>query len=324
LFRTALALLGSRPAAEDAVQEVFVGLAHAGGKLVEVNNLPAYLLSSVRRASAPRPFLHFVSGHFPPATLTQPHSHPCIALHGCLQGPVTLITPQGEVVLEAGIFYVIGPGQRHYWRNSGRHTAATLSLLLDTTNPGRWPAAAAVDACCRALEAKVRGFHRFSTASDDELRHSFWLAADHLTAEQPRDPSTLAGVMLALLGQVKERLCGTPTTPGVDADAAQGIRRLLVARVRDRLSLRQIAREVDMSPTRAKETFRQAFGCGIMTYFNQLKIWQAKRLLNDPALTVEQVSHQLGFSSPSYFTRAFLKNAGETPSAYRQSLESDA
>src|SRR5215468_4689562 len=53
----------------------------------------------------PRPFLHFVSGHFPPATLTQPHSHPCIAFHGCLQGPVTLIMPDGEATLEPGVFY---------------------------------------------------------------------------------------------------------------------------------------------------------------------------------------------------------------------------
>lgn len=269
----------------------------------------------------PPPFVHFVSGHFPPATLTQPHSHPCIALHGCLQGPVTLIMPDGETTLEAGIFYLIGPNQRHYWRNSGRHTAATISLLLDTANPGRWPAAAAVPACCDALAKSVRGFHRLSTATDDELRHTFWLAADHLTAEHPRDPATLAGALLSLLGQLKDRLCGLPSTPAGDSDAAQAIRRLLLARVRDRLSLRQIAREVDISPTRAKELFREAFGCGIMTYFNHLKIWQAKRLLNDRSLTIEQVSHQLGFSSPSYFTRAFLKHTGESPRAYRQGLD---
>jgi AraC-like DNA-binding protein len=269
----------------------------------------------------PRPFLHFVSGHFPPATLTQPHSHPCLALHGCLQGPVTLIMPDAEATLEAGVFYLIGPNQRHHWRNNGRQTAATLSMLIDKANVGRWPAAAGVEACCQALKKNVRGFHRISTAGDDELRRTFWLAADHLTSEQPRDPSTLAGALLTLLGQLKERLTGAPAAAAIETDAAQAIRRLLIVRVRDRLSLGQIAREVDMSPTRAKEAFRQAFGCGIMTYFNQLKIWQAKRLLNDPGLTVEQVSHRLGFSSPSYFTRAFLKHTGESPRAYRQGLE---
>ena len=79
----------------------------------------------------PRPFLHFASGHFPAATLTEPHSHPCIALHGCLQGPLTLCTSEGEMLLEAGVFYLIGSGLHHSWRNDGRHTAATLAVLLD-------------------------------------------------------------------------------------------------------------------------------------------------------------------------------------------------
>lgn len=164
----------------------------------------------------------------------------------------------------------------------------------------------------------MRGLHPFATAGDQELHHSFWLAADHLTAESPRESVSLAGVLLTWLGQIKERLAGVPRPTAVDVDTAQQIRRLLLARVCDRLSISQIARELDTSSTRAKQQFREAFGCGIMTYFNQLKIWQAKRLLNDTALTVEQVSEQLGFSSPSYFSRAFLKHSGETPTSYRQ------
>src|SRR5262245_52653798 len=77
----------------------------------------------------PRPFLRFTSGHFPPGTVTTPHSHRCLALHGCLHGPLVLVTDDGEESLDAGVFYVLAPGVRHSWRNSGRHTGATLGLL---------------------------------------------------------------------------------------------------------------------------------------------------------------------------------------------------
>lgn len=50
LFRAAWGLLNSREEAEDAVQEVFVGLARARGALMEIRNLDAYLFSSLRRA----------------------------------------------------------------------------------------------------------------------------------------------------------------------------------------------------------------------------------------------------------------------------------
>src|SRR5262245_44218357 len=51
LFRVAYALLRSRPDAEDAVQEVFVGLAQTRAALADVENLRAYLFTALRHAA---------------------------------------------------------------------------------------------------------------------------------------------------------------------------------------------------------------------------------------------------------------------------------
>ena len=265
----------------------------------------------------PRPFMQLASGHFPSGTQTSPHNHDCLALHGCLQGPLILCTSEGDVPLDAGMFCLIAPGISHCWRNEGQYSAATMGLLLDTTKTGGWPAGTGIKDCCAALDEHVRGVRQFNTANDPELHNSFWLASDFLTAERPRETLALTGVLLTLFAQIKERICTTQAIPNSGQDEAQSIRRLLLARVRDNLSINQIACEIGISPTSAKDFFRSAFGCGIMSYFNQLKIWQAKRLLNDATLTVEQVSVQLGFASPSYFSRVFQKFAGVTPKEYR-------
>jgi RNA polymerase sigma-70 factor (ECF subfamily) len=52
LLRVAQALLGSQADAEDAVQEVFVGLVRARKGLVYVKDLRGYLFASLRRAAA--------------------------------------------------------------------------------------------------------------------------------------------------------------------------------------------------------------------------------------------------------------------------------
>jgi RNA polymerase sigma-70 factor (ECF subfamily) len=50
LFRVAVTMLGTREDAEDAVQEVFVGLVRARQSLAEVVSLRAYLFTALRRA----------------------------------------------------------------------------------------------------------------------------------------------------------------------------------------------------------------------------------------------------------------------------------
>src|SRR5512138_1984662 len=50
LFRVAFTRLGSRPDAEDAVQEAFVGLVRARRSLARITNLRAYLFAALRHA----------------------------------------------------------------------------------------------------------------------------------------------------------------------------------------------------------------------------------------------------------------------------------
>jgi AraC-like DNA-binding protein len=267
----------------------------------------------------PKPFKRFVSGHFPSGTISQPHSHPCIALHGCLQGPLTLIAEGEHFELDSGAFYMLAPGVRHYWHNAGKQTAATISLLIETQRTGAWPAASGVMECCHKLETLVTSCHRFNVAQDTELHHSFWLAADHLTAESPREPTATCGALLTLLGQVAAGLSKVSSSAAsVPDDVAQQARLLLLSRVNDRLSINEVAATLGVSPTKVKDSFRKSFGCGIIAYHNQLKIWQSKRFLSERTLTIEQVSRKLGFSTPSYFSQVFLEHTGESPTAFRE------
>jgi AraC-like DNA-binding protein len=279
------------------------------------NNFFAYFCPT------PRPFPMFVCGHYPPGTVAPPHSHPYLALHGCMQGPLTLQTEVGDLHLNEGDFYMIPPGLRHNWRNDGSYTGAVMALLIDTNIPGLWPAGTGLDTCCRELARLVTGLHRFSVAGDAELQHSFWLAADHLTNEEACEPIVTTGVLLTLLGQIHGRLAVSTRAAPPPSDIAREIHRLLQNRVQHRLGIPQIAASVGVSPTRAKRAFHEAYGCGIMNYFNHLKILQAKRLLCDPSLTIEQISARLSFANPAYFSRVFTQHTGESPSTFRRSTD---
>jgi AraC-like DNA-binding protein len=267
--------------------------------------------------STPRPFVYLHSSHLPPGMVADWHSHPCVALHGCLQGPITLATPTEEQTFDGGVFFLLEPGLRHHWRNPGNRVAAHLSLLIDHRSPGNWPASSGVKDLCQQLVARVRRMPRFNAAHDPELKTTFWQLADYLMTDRPRQQAGITGLLLTLLGRMVELLGEVPAASAAP-DAAEEMRRLLMARVGDRLSVEEVAEAIGLGTTRAKQLFRQRHGCGIMAYFNQLKIWQAKRLLGSSSLTVEQVSRKLGFSSPSYFTRVFQRYTGEAPTEFRE------
>ncbi|QDT94631.1 AraC family transcriptional regulator [Gimesia aquarii] len=264
----------------------------------------------------PGPFARFTSGHFPPGTRTQKHNHSVIAMHGSLQGPMTLLTPEGGFELDSGDFCMIGPGVDHHWSNKGPHTASTIAFVVDLDRLGHWPEESGIADACHELQTLVKGVQRVSSAENPDLQHAFWRMADQLISEHPHRMLDVTSRLLVFLTLVLDHLAPVSKTSEQD-DLALQIRRLLLNRVNDRLTITEVAREVHVSPTLAKSAFRKTYGCGIMAYFNEIKIWQAKRMLGDPTMTVDQVSRKLGFSSPAYFTRTFRKLTGETPSSFR-------
>lgn len=63
--------------------------------------------------------------------------------------------------------------------------------------------------------------------------------------------------------------------------------------------------------------FSKKFGTTMVSYLNEIRINQAKKLLKDPLLTIRDIAYQVGFEDDKYFTRQFKKITGLTPSDYR-------
>lgn len=64
--------------------------------------------------------------------------------------------------------------------------------------------------------------------------------------------------------------------------------------------------------------FKEELGMTPIAYLNDLRINEAKHLLSTTTMTVGEISNITGFSSQSFFTQAFKRETGITPSSYRQ------
>ena len=85
-----------------------------------------------------------------------------------------------------------------------------------------------------------------------------------------------------------------------------------------KITLDDLASYCNVSKQQLIRYFKTAFHQTPIAYITEYKINHAKKLLfNQPQLTIGNISDELGYNNQYYFTRAFLKATGETPSHYR-------
>jgi AraC-like DNA-binding protein len=84
------------------------------------------------------------------------------------------------------------------------------------------------------------------------------------------------------------------------------------------LSLTIIAEETKVDPKIISETIAEQFDCNLKTYINRIRITEAKRLLKESELNINEVAYLVGFNSPGHFNRVFKIVSGYTPSEFKK------
>lgn len=86
----------------------------------------------------------------------------------------------------------------------------------------------------------------------------------------------------------------------------------------ERMSLKTLARLVDLSPFHFSRAFKQSFGMPPLRFYAHRRIERAKVLLLKYAMSGTEVGTELGFCESSAFSRSFRKVTGLTPTGFRR------
>ena len=71
-----------------------------------------------------------------------------------------------------------------------------------------------------------------------------------------------------------------------------------------------------MSSDHLRKLFEQAAGQTSLQYLTNLRMNEAKQLLQMRAFTIKEVARRCGYVDPYYFSRIFYQSCGLRPSAY--------
>ncbi|WP_226579585.1 helix-turn-helix domain-containing protein [Acuticoccus sediminis] len=171
-----------------------------------------------------------------------------------------------------------------------------------------------------ALDATIGACPMLATpavvACEPQLAELFAAVADEFAATRPARTQCLSAMATLIAARVAGGIA--PEIGG--GDGSPLLRRfeaLIEAHYRSHWRVADYAAALKVSTTHLSRVCRAETGAGASRVIELRLMKEARRLLAYSAHPVGRIAVDLGFVDPAYFTRAFTRSAGMTPSAFR-------
>lgn len=106
-------------------------------------------------------------------------------------------------------------------------------------------------------------------------------------------------------------------TPG--QEAVNKVINYLYNHIEQNITVKEMARISGFSIRRFRQLFKEIEEKTPKEYYDKMRIKKAVEMLNNTAMSIKEISSELGYSSPFHFSKAFKKAKGIAPSYYKES-----
>lgn len=241
-----------------------------------------------------------------------PHRHSFYQLLFVTNGYGTQIIDFEPYPLEPPVIYFLSPGQVHSWQSNSAplgyvllFTAdflllGSLDLLQLSFFHGETPQLQLTEPQAASLESLIQ-------AIQEEYK-----AAEFFRA------SVLSAYLNILLVKIQRLYVPTDLPGDVDSGLVRRFKQLVSELYLTERSISVYAERIGISASHLAKQVKAATGKTPGQIIRQAVILEAKRLLANTNLTVEQISLQLAFDDPAYFGRLFRRETDLSPGHFRQ------
>lgn len=104
-----------------------------------------------------------------------------------------------------------------------------------------------------------------------------------------------------------------------DAEQLQNIVNYFKENICRHLTIDEICKDNYVSYSKIKQLFRDNTNCGVLEYYNQMRINYAKQLIRNENMNISEIAETMGYNSIHYFSRQFKQISGMSPTEYSSS-----
>jgi AraC-like DNA-binding protein len=262
-------------------------------------------------------------GGLPPGA--HPHSHDFLVLTFHLERDGgSLRLGDREWQIEAGDVYLIAPGE--IVDPSGLEEAEGWAVffppeVLGSQALGAYLSWRAHPLLFPFVRGAAGGAQRLKVPSVDRPSWSERLSALDLELRQRRDgyqEAALAHLTLLLVGVSRLAVDVVGDLRLNDEPLLAEVFGFIEDRYSEGVSLRDVARSVSLSRGHLTTVVRRKTGRTVQEWITERRLAEARRLLVETDLSVEEVGRRVGYGDPGYFVRSFRRAHGATPLGWRR------
>jgi AraC-like DNA-binding protein len=143
------------------------------------------------------------------------------------------------------------------------------------------------------------------------------------TIAEPGYQQIAIGVTLQILGLVVTASKYQQPSVSLESRLISKAKFILQETIDNPLNLEEMVKELPMSYSKFRKTFKDLCGISPKQYHLNLRLDKAKDLLLSTNLTINQIADQTGFESIFYFSRRFKSKNGVSPKLFRDKIFSD-
>jgi len=157
--------------------------------------------------------------------------------------------------------------------------------------------------------------------SQEKIRNLFQMMLKEFKSEKP-NKSFLRHLLQALIEVLRDlrekKLCDGKVISKSNYELFGKFLQLLEKHFTEQHSVEFYASNLNITPKKLGIVCKEIFGDSPSRIIEKRLILEAKRLLMYSSQSVAEITFALGFNDQSYFTKAFRKNEGVTPTTFRE------
>jgi AraC family transcriptional activator of pobA len=253
-----------------------------------------------------------------------PHSHDFLVLTYFERDGGSLRLGEREWQIEAGDVYLIAPGE--IADPSGLEAAEGwgvffLSEVLGSQTPGAFLSWRAHPLLFPFVRGAAGGAQRLKVPPAERPSWSERLLALDLELSQRQDgyrEAVLAHLTLLLVGLSRLAADVVGDLRLKDEPLLAEVFSFIEDRYHEPISLRDVAQAVSLSRGYLTTVVRRKTGRTVQEWIAERRMTEARRLLVETDLTVEEVGRRVGYGESGYFVRSFRRAHGSTPLGWRR------